>query len=62
MAQVVAEMGQQIVLWGERMKKINQRMTELEKERSEPPSQNPSFAEIVSTTSSSPKCGLNSFI
>ena len=38
LAQVVAELGQQIVLWGERMKEINQRITELEKERSDPPS------------------------
>ena len=54
LAQVITEMGQQIVLMGERMKEINQRKTELEQERSETPPQDPSFTEIVRTTSSAP--------
>ena len=47
-------MGQQIVLMGESMNEINHRMTELEQKRSDPPSQDPSFAEILKTTSSAP--------
>ena len=47
-------MGLQVVLMGERMNEINQLMTELEQERSDPPSQNPSFAQIVKTTTSVP--------
>ena len=47
-------MGQQIVLLGERIKEIKQRMTELGQELSDPPYRDPSFAEIVGTTSSSP--------
>ena len=39
---------------GERTIKITQRMIELEQKRSDPPSQNPSFAEIIRTTSSAP--------
>ena len=54
LARVIAEMGQQIVLMGEGMNGINKRMTDLEQERSHPPFQDPSFAEIVRTTSSAP--------
>ena len=55
LARELTEMGQQIVLTGERMNGINQRMTELEQERSDPPSHDPIFAEIVRTTSSAQK-------
>ena len=44
LARVIANMGQQIVLMGERMNKINQHMTELKQDRSDPPSQDPSLA------------------
>ena len=36
LVQVVDEMGKQIVLWGERIREINQRMTELGQEHSDP--------------------------
>ena len=39
---------------GERTNEINHRQTELEQDRSDPPSQDQSFAEIVRTTSSAP--------
>ena len=48
----ITEMGQQLVLMAERMKEINQRITELEQERSDPPSQDPIFEEIIRTPSS----------
>ena len=54
LAQVVAEMGERVVLFNQRVNEINQRLIELEQERSDPPSQDPSFAEIVRTTRSSP--------
>ena len=54
LARVIAEKVQQTVLMGESRKEINQRMTELEQERSDPPSQDTSFAEIVRMTSSAP--------
>ena len=54
LARVIVEMGQKIVSMGERMNEISHRMTELKQERSEPPSQDPRFAEIVRTISSAP--------
>ena len=43
-----------MVLMGERMNEINHCMTEEEQERSDPPSQAPSFSEIAGMTSSAP--------
>ena len=54
LAQEMTEMGQQVVFMGKRMNEINLRMTELEQERSDPPFQDHSFAEIVMTTISAP--------
>ena len=54
LARVFVEICQQIVLIGECMNEINQRVTELEQERRHPPSQDPSFAEVVRTSISAP--------
>ena len=48
----MTEMRLQITSMGERRNEINHRTTELEQEHSDLPSQDPSFAEIVRTTSS----------
>ena len=54
LAQEMTELCQQIMSMGDLMNEINHHMTELEKERSDPPSQEPSFVEIARTTSSAP--------
>ena len=54
LAREMIETGQQTMLMGERMNEINHRITELEQERTDPPSQGPSFAEILRTASSAP--------
>ena len=53
LAQVASEIVKQRVLFGKRMNEINQRLVELDQERSDPPSQDPSSTEIVRTTGSS---------